>query len=64
MITEFRIGCSHTINLGDYNSIRVEASVTVAVQDGEKVEDLKEGAQRELRALLEETYKAQRRHQG
>lgn len=64
MITEFRIGCSHTINLGDYNSIRVEATVTVAVEDGAKVIDLLGGAQAELRRLLEDTYKAQRRNQG
>lgn len=64
MITEFRIGCSHTINLGDYNSIRVEASITVEVGEGVNAAELKEGAQRELRALLEETYKAQRRGNG
>lgn len=61
MIKEFHIGCSHTVNLGDFNSIKVEASVTVAIKEGDNLVDQKGRAQEELRALLEETYKAQRR---
>ena len=75
MITEFRIGLSRTINLGNFESVRVESNVTVSVQDPsaplqegggmspnefEKYYTaLKEAAQKELRALLEETYRAQ-----
>ena len=61
MITEFKIGCSHTVNLGEFNSIRIEAHLVVAVPEGDDLEILKDKAQSELRRLLEETYKAQKR---
>jgi hypothetical protein len=59
MITEFRIGCAKTINLGNYQSIRVEASVTVAVPEGDDFDVLRQKAQGELKTLLEDTYRAQ-----
>ena len=64
MITEFRIGCSKTINLGNFQNIRVEAAVTVAVDSLDHSTDARwvrahEGAQEELRRLLEQTYKTQ-----
>lgn len=58
-IIEFSVGCSRTINLGNYSSIKVEATVTVEVHEGCDWGELKEKAQKELRALLEETYRAQ-----
>lgn len=58
-IIEFVVGCSRTINLGNFQSIRVEASVTVEVHEGSDWDELKQKAQKELRTLLEETYKAQ-----
>lgn len=61
MITQFTIGLSRTINLGNFESMRIEASVTVDINDGEKFEDCKIGAQRELRTLLEETFRYQNR---
>lgn len=61
-ITEFSVGCSKTINLGNYQSIRIEASVTVAMEPGETLADVTAAAQSELSKLLEETYKAQYRH--
>jgi hypothetical protein len=67
MIKEFTIGKSHTINLGNYESMRIEASVTVTVNDGDDWPALKDAAQRELRVLLEETYRQHREkveHQG
>jgi hypothetical protein len=60
MITQFTIGFSRTINLGNFESCRVESSVTVAVS--EESADMPahvEAAQVELRRLLEETYQAQ-----
>jgi hypothetical protein len=56
MITAFTIGMSRTINLGNFESMRLEASVTIEVSERENFEDCKIGAQRELRKLLEETY--------
>ena len=61
MITQFTIGLSRTINLGNFESMRVEASVTIDLDERENFEDCKIGAQRELRKLLEETYRNQTR---
>lgn len=61
MITEFTIGASHTLNLGNFESLRIEAHVTVAVPEDDNLDDLKTRAQTELRQLLEETYRAQRK---
>lgn len=59
-IREFTIGTSHTLNLGNFESLRIEAQITVNVPEGD-FEDLKRSAQIELRQLLEETYRAQRK---
>ena len=61
MISQFTVGCSHTRNLGNFNSIRVEAQVVVVLNEGADYVSAKEAAQVELRALLEETYAAQYR---
>lgn len=61
MMTQFTIGCSRTINLGNFESMRVEASVTFTLSDDDEPETKKIEAQQELRALLEQTYKAQRK---
>lgn len=60
-VTEFSLGCSKTINLGNYQSIRIEASVTISMDPGETLADASAAGQEELRRLLEETYKAQYR---
>ena len=57
MITEFRIALSRTLNLGNYESTRIESSVTVTVNDGDDFPAEKQHAQTELRKLLEETYR-------
>lgn len=62
-ITEFSIGCSKLINLGQYQNIRIEASVTISMDDpSESLATASAAAQQELRRLLEETYAAQYRH--
>jgi hypothetical protein len=61
VIKEFSIGCSRTINLGNFESLRVEASVTMDVSENVDLQSCKEAAQVELRALLEDTYRAQHR---
>lgn len=58
-LIEFSVGCSRTINLGNYESIKVEASVTMEIHEESDMGELRERAQKELRQLLEETYKAQ-----
>jgi hypothetical protein len=60
-IIEFAVGTSRTINLGNYESLKIEASVTVEVHEGDNMAELRANAQKELRKLLEETYIAQHR---
>ena len=64
MIKSFSIAAAHTLNLGNYQSFRIEASLEIEVPEGDDYEVLKDRAQTELRRLLEETYKAQRRADG
>ena len=61
MIRKFSIAAAHTLNLGNYQSFRIEASLEVEVPEGDDYEVLKDKAQSELRRLLEETFRAQRR---
>jgi len=58
-ITEFSIGCSKTINLGNFQSLRIEASVTVSMEPSDDLGKASVAAQDELRQLLEQTYQAQ-----
>ena len=62
LIQQFTIGCSKTINLGNFQSIRIEASIVVEVPEHETEASyaaMIQNAQAELKRLLEETYKAQ-----
>jgi hypothetical protein len=58
MIKEFKVGVSHTVNLGNYESMRVEAEVVVDV-DGLEWETLRQDAQEALNTLLADTFRAQ-----
>jgi hypothetical protein len=60
-ISEFRVGAGHTINLGNFNNLKIEASVTVEVNEGDDVDALHTQAQAKLRSMLEETYRTQRK---
>ena len=68
MIEKFTVGVSRTINLGNFESLRIEASLTVNLSLSEDVDPdenvmiwqrAKQDAQHELRKLLEDTYKSQ-----
>lgn len=61
-ITEFSLGCSKVINLGNYQNIKIEASLVVSLDPGETLADASATAQNELRQLLEQTYQAQLKH--
>ena len=56
-IEQFVIGVSRTINLGNFESLRVEASITVNPET-DSLELAKAQAQTQLRQLLEETYRS------
>lgn len=58
-VKEFTIGVSHTVNLGNFESLRVEASVTLDSEDAD-FEHLRNEAQESLGSLLKESFEAQR----
>jgi hypothetical protein len=63
-LKQFTIGFSRTVNLGNFQSARVEASVTMELDAGagsELLDSEIEDAQKELRALLEKTWLEQNR---
>jgi hypothetical protein len=59
-ISQFTVGSSRTINLGNFESLRVEGSVTIDIQETDVLpaayEQARGYAQEELRKLLEDTY--------
>lgn len=59
MITEIRVGCARTINLGNFESLRIEAAATMQVPEGEDLSIAKANLQSEPRTLMEDTYRAQ-----
>ena len=61
MIKQFTIGCSHTVNRGNFASTRIEAKLVVEVPEGDSYDILADKAQTELRKLLEDTWRAQNR---
>lgn len=63
-ITEIRLAVGRTINLGNYETVRLEAGVTVAVDEGDDLDAVKAALQPELRNLMEATWKAQRKQKG
>lgn len=60
-ITTVRVATAKTINLGNFQSLRIEADVTAEIAEGEDIAAIKPRLQSELKALLDETYRAQRK---
>ncbi len=60
-ITTIRLATAKTINLGNFQSLRIEADVTGQVSEDEDLAAAKVALQSELTALLAETYRAQRK---
>lgn len=63
-ITAIHVGVSKTVNLGNFNSIRVEASLTAEPGEGEDPAEVKGMLQAQLKELIEQTYRAQRKENG
>jgi hypothetical protein len=61
-IKEITVGASRTINLGNYNSIKVEGRATIELEAGEDespfIERAREKAIEEVRCQLKEAYTA------
>ena len=60
-VVQFHIGAGHTVNLGNFNSIKIEAGLDIVVAEGADLDKLRDQAQTVLRNMLEETYRRQRR---
>lgn len=60
MVKEFMIGASHTINIGNYESLRVEASVTTICEESNR-EPVLHNAQDLLKYLIEQTFENQKK---
>jgi hypothetical protein len=58
-ITEIRLGVNRTISLGKYEFIRLDAGLTAAIAEDDDIAAARAALQVELRAMLEETYRAQ-----
>jgi hypothetical protein len=58
VIKEFSVLVSHTINLGNYESMSVEAGVTVSVEDSDW-ETVRMQAQEALKTLLQDSFNEQ-----
>jgi len=61
VIREFSIRAAHVLNRGNYESLRIECELVVVVPEGDDYEILADKAQTELRKLLENTYRAQKK---
>lgn len=60
MIKSFTLSVKHHINIGNYESMEVEAQVVIDCEYM-KFETLKEEAQKSLRTLLSDTFHGQKR---
>lgn len=57
--TELRLAAGKTINLGNFNMLRIDADLTVSLAEGDDVGATCAIMQREMRALLAATYRHQ-----
>lgn len=53
-ITQLHVTVGRTINLGDYNSLKIEQGVTVDLEEGDSIEDAREAAFDEIKHGLME----------
>lgn len=60
-VTELRLSVGKTINLGNFNSLRIECGTTVSFEEGDDIARVKASMQDEMRLMLDETYRAQKR---
>lgn len=58
-VSEFRVGIVRTINLGNYESLKIDVSLTVTPEENADFDQLRRDAQQCLRHLAEDTYRAQ-----
>jgi len=57
-ITQLSVTVGRTINLGNYNSLKIEQGVTVDLEDGDSIEDARAAAFDEIKhGLMEQNAK-------
>lgn len=59
-IKEFTVGVKHHVNLGDYESMEIQASVTINIEDVE-FHEARHEVQDALRTLLADSFQAQKK---
>lgn len=60
MVKSFTVGVKHHVNLGNYESMEIEAQITLDIEDMGYVEARTE-AQEALGTILNDTFQAQRK---
>ena len=60
-ISEFTISVGRTINMENYENLKIDASVKVQLAEGDVYKTVRDEARVELRSLLEDAYRAGRR---
>ncbi|CAH2606477.1 conserved protein of unknown function (plasmid) [Rhodovastum atsumiense] len=60
-ITELRVSVAKTVNLGNYNSIRLEAGATVAIEDGDDLDAVRAEMMTEINTSLHQQWDKFRR---
>lgn len=61
MVKSFTVGVKHHVNLGNYESMEIEAQVSVDVEDRDFDARIINEAQKDLEILLASTFHAQKR---
>ena len=63
-VKECTFGVARTINLGNYESLRLEHSVTVELSDGETVQHVRDEAFEQMRQTINAEYLAFQKKKG
>ena len=58
-ITEMRLTVGKTINMGNFNSLRIEVGLSVSVQPGDDIQKLQDAMQDECKDFLTDAYLVQ-----
>jgi hypothetical protein len=51
-VTTIKLSATRTLNMGNFNSMKVEAEITAELGDGETVDDVRQPMQAEVNKLL------------
>ncbi len=60
-IDQLTLTASKTVNIGNFNNIKISAGVTVTIEEGDDMIAVREAVNNELRDAMVATWRAQRR---